>query len=470
MKKILFGVAGSILIGLAATGFYATTLTADNEILKNIYVSDINVGDMTKEEALKALGNFEKETGIEINLTYKEKNFNLDLSELGYSFNVKKAVDEAYETGRNQSLISNMMTTLSQELLGAEEKIEPPLELINDKYDEFFDKISPEIELPVKNASISVESGNIIITEGLDGVIINRDELKNQIKDQIESKKLFRADQETSYRIEIPVKIEAQAVKADSLKKVTGIIGEFTTGFNAGNKGRGKNISLAASHLNNKIINPGETLSYNNTIGEVNYKNGYMDDTVIVNGEIEQGVGGGVCQVSSTLYNAALYGGMEIVQRRNHSVPSNYTPIARDAVIFHGSIDLVIKNPYDYPIVIKAGTNNGNVTVQIYGNVETVPKVTLNSEVIGRKGRGVTYIDDPNLEIGVEKVKSQGRDEVRGVLYKTVNGVTTTVSTDVYPAKNKVVIRGIKPVANKEASVDDKSQISDDAVGELIGE
>lgn len=457
MKKILFAVAGTILIGLGGAGYYATTLTSEDTILSNIYIADINVGDLTKEEALKALKSDDIKTGINVTLKYGEKQFNVDTSEFGYGYDIEGTVEKAYNTGKSDSFVTNMMTTLSQEFLGAQENLEPPLKLIEDKYDEAIDKVAIELETPVVEPSIKVESGEIIINEGSNGIVIDRILLKANIKEQLEAKELFRADQNTNYNVEIPVKVEEQSIKSDSLKKITGIIGEYTTKYNGGNAGRNNNIALAAKSINDKIINPGESFSYNKAIGEITYANGYMDDTVIVNGRIEQGVGGGVCQVSSTLYNAALYSNMDIIERRNHSVRSDYTPISRDAVISYGVIDLVIKNPYDYPLIIKSGTYNGTITVQIYGNVETAPEVVLSSEVIGTKARGVVYIDDPNMAVGTEKVRYAGRDQIQGRLYKSVNGVTTTVSTDTYPAKNKEILRGTKNVEEPKNSETPKS-------------
>lgn len=103
---------------------------------------------------------------------------------------------------------------------------------------------------------------------------------------------------------------------------------------------------------------------------------GYKNAPVIVKGELQEGVGGGVCQVSTTLYNSVLYAGLDVVQRRAHSIPSSYVSIGRDAAVAYGSLDFVFRNSHDYPVYIKAFVSGNKVTARIYGDT-TKHKIRL---------------------------------------------------------------------------------------------
>ena len=130
---------------------------------------------------------------------------------------------------------------------------------------------------------------------------------------------------------------------------------------------------------------PGETFSYNDLIGECSTRTGYRESTIYLNGELAKGIGGGICQVSTTLYNAVLRANLEIVQRRNHSLSVTYVPLGQDAMVSIGSSDFKFKNNRDYPIKVIATTGTGNITCQIYGlKNETEYEVKLETRVISK--------------------------------------------------------------------------------------
>ena len=122
---------------------------------------------------------------------------------------------------------------------------------------------------------------------------------------------------------------------------------------------------------------PGEVFSYNTQTGKRTKANGYKDAPVIVNGKLENDVGGGVCQVSSTIFNSALYSGLDITSRQNHSLKSSYVSIGRDAMVSDGGSDLRFKNPYSHPIYIKNVVSDGVITSRIYGNVSDKKNITI---------------------------------------------------------------------------------------------
>jgi len=145
------------------------------------------------------------------------------------------------------------------------------------------------------------------------------------------------------------------------------VLGECTTKFTAKPKSRNENIRLAAKSLKGVVVKPGEVFSYNDTIGPTTKANGYQRAQVFVSGKKSYGYGGGVCQVSSTLFNAAENAGMEIVERHKHSLPVTYVPKGKDAATSHGSVDFRFKNTLSHPVMIESGVSETSVTIKIVG-------------------------------------------------------------------------------------------------------
>ena len=143
------------------------------------------------------------------------------------------------------------------------------------------------------------------------------------------------------------------------------VLGEYTTKFSSAPKGRNENISHAAKSLKGVVIQPGEVFSYNKTLGPTNKENGYKRARIFVRGKKAYGYGGGVCQVSSTLFNAAESAGMEIVERHNHSLPVEYVPRGKDAATSYGSVDLKFKNSLSHPVKIDTAVTENSVTCKI---------------------------------------------------------------------------------------------------------
>ena len=165
--------------------------------------------------------------------------------------------------------------------------------------------------------------------------------------------------------IEVPVKVTQASVKREQLSSINGIIGEFTTTFNAKVAGRSTNIRLASSKVDSVLLMPGQEFSFNNATGKITLAAGYKNAPVIVKGELQEGVGGGVCQVSTTLYNSVLYAGLDVVQRRAHSIPSSYVSIGRDAAVAYGSYDFKFRNNSGHDIKITCSTDGKNVTTTL---------------------------------------------------------------------------------------------------------
>lgn len=427
-----------VLIGtiLVSGGFlihsYNEAVSGD-KVLMNVYAQDTNLGNLDKTDAVKLLN--QKNYYGSINLHYNGEKHTFNLGNLGCNFDIDSTVSKALEVGRSGELAKDIVDYLKLKYLN--ENIILPIEnIVADNLEEqLYKSISKDIERSPHDASISINS-SINVTKGEVGVKIDREKFKKTIYDNLKPGQ--------DINIDVPVIEVEPDVSSEDLGKVNGIIGTYTTKFSTNLKGRNENIRVAASYMNNYLLMPGEVFSYNEVTKLKTEKNGYKKATVIVNGEIEEGLGGGVCQVSSTLYNSVLYSGLETVQRRPHSIPSNYVYYGRDAVVSDYSIDFKFKNNYDFPIYIKTYVSSDSVTVSIYGNRESVPDIEIISEVVSKKAREVKYVDDPTLKKGEKVIKTKGRDEIRSQTHVIVNGEKRLVSNDKYPSQTKVVQVGTK--------------------------
>ena len=438
MLKSKFLRIALVLIGamLMSGGFVIhsyNTSVSDDRILNSIYINGFDVGGLNKDEARDAIR--QNNSFKNLNVVYSGSDHVYSLAELGCEFDIDQAINQALQVGRSEDFIKNISDYVGLEFLDDSRTFEVKPQIPQDIEDRIYEDIKSKIERKPENASISIGS-SIDVKKGEEGVKINRDEFRKAIYDAIKPN--------VDVTVKVPIESVTPEITSDELSRIDGIIGTYRTNFSPNVEGRNENIRLSAQYMNNYLLMPGEVFSYNKVTRLKTVSNGYKNATVIVNGEIEEGLGGGVCQVSSTLYNSVLYSGLEIVQRRPHSIPSSYVNYGRDAVVSDNAIDFKFKNNYDFPVYLKTYVGSSSVTVTIYGNTGSVPEIDIISNVVSVKPRAVKYIDDPNLEKGKEVVKTKGRDEIRSETYVVINGVKKLVSKDRYPSQTKVIMRGTK--------------------------
>lgn len=231
------------------------------------------------------------------------------------------------------------------------------------------------------------------------------------------------------------------------------LLGTHTSNYNAGQINRSHNVALAASKLHNRVFKEGETFSYNDLVGQRTAAAGFQPATVYVGNKLEQGIGGGICQVSSTLYAAALRAGLEVVERVNHSMPVSYMPAGMDATVSYGSIDLKLKNNTTYPIRVEATAVGGKMTVSIYGTREdtSYDEIVLFNEPIG--SIPFTTVEEPVdwLKVGESRVIQNGSN---GGIYRVYQQFrkdgqtvkTVLVNKSTYHPTPKIVQVGTFPV------------------------
>ena len=220
----------------------------------------------------------------------------------------------------------------------------------------------------------------------------------------------------------------------------------YSTKYNPGEVDRSYNMLLASNKVNGTVLQPGGVFSYNKVVGERSVAAGYRNAKVFENGRVVDGLGGGICQVSSTVYNAALYANLEIVERKNHSFAVVYTPMGQDATVVMNQIDFKFRNNTKYPIKIVSSVSGGLCTVTILGTLDQNYKVEIINTVTATKPYGVTYVQDDTLAFGEEKQLQSGQTgyNVSSVRKVFLNGElikTEKLTPSYYSARNQEIAR-----------------------------
>ena len=250
------------------------------------------------------------------------------------------------------------------------------------------------------------------------------------------------------YEIELTITKPKVTIAQIGSEAFPDLLGTYSTKYDGGNTDRTTNLRIACRKINDKVVLPGETFSYNKTLGERTPAAGYKNAKVYENGEVVDGIGGGICQISSTLYNSVLKANMDIVERRNHQFVTSYTPAGRDATVVYGLTDFKFKNTRKTAVRIKASCSNGIATVSIYGiKDENEYDVSFNTKTISTIPFTVKYVDDNSLPAGTEKVKQKGANGIITETYivKSLNGKVVSsnlLSKDTYNAMQRIILRG----------------------------
>ncbi len=220
--------------------------------------------------------------------------------------------------------------------------------------------------------------------------------------------------------IELAVKETPPVVTEGSLRQIDGEISHFRTHFGGTGANRGGNIALATSHINGTLLAPGDIFSYNKIVGPRSERAGFRDAPVIIKGELKPGVGGGICQVSTTLYNAALLANLKIVSRSHHAFPVHYVPAGRDATVVDGSIDFKFQNNTATPIYIHASASRGFLEFRLLGKRVEGREVAIQLENHVTIPNTIKETLDPALPTGKRIVQDKGHIGHRVNVYRVV--------------------------------------------------
>lgn len=406
-KYNIIGLVAIICVLGISINYFNKKYIYTNAIAKNIFIEGIDVSNLTKEEAINYIN--ENITPSDIQLNYDGETNIISPDEIDLKYNTSEVVDEAYNYTKTDSYFENIKRffDLNKNIKNLEIK-----SLYNEnKLSEKIQSISESINVAMENAKVYIsDSGNISASSATIGKELDIAATKESIYDAIKNKD-YKA-------IDLKVNIKQPKISTEAAKSVNTLLAEFSTKFSTNDSNRVTNIVLSAKATSDVLLMPGEEFSYNNLTGKRTKSNGYKDAPVIINGKLEQDVGGGVCQVSSTLFNSVLYSGLDVTSRRNHSLKSSYVSIGRDAMVSDGGSDFRFKNPYSHPVYIKNTVSNGVITSKIYGNAS----------------------DKKNISIKVEPYTTGGLDAAKTYIeYRDSNGNvirTQYISNSVYKNKN----------------------------------
>lgn len=270
----------------------------------------------------------------------------------------------------------------------------------------------------------------------------------------------------------LPMKKIPPSITVESLRKegIERRIVQFTTSFTRSGAGRIHNIQATADTMQDMILKPGEVFDYASVVERTRQNSGYREAPIILNGRLVPGIGGGICQVSTTLYNAALRSGLEIVERRNHSLPIHYVPLGQDATFSSGYINFRFRNNTGKHIQIRTIVQGKSITVKLFGSMPRNVQYHIRSKITRTIDPPVKVVRNQHLQPGEERVLQQGKIgyEVVTERIKLVDGKavqTETVSTDRYQPKPRLVARHTSTVGEQQPTpAGPKKQIIEDGV------
>ncbi len=376
--------------------FYQIFYKSDH-FLPGVQIASVSVSGYDQDGATNLLAaelNYLSDTAL--SFRYLDYSYDTRLGELAKLPDPKGVVHDVWEQEKNRSLISKILN------LDGSKAIEYPLKITYDdkKLNNMSSLWQENLASDYVNARLELDPDEgLIVLPSKKGTTVDVASTLAMLPGEWQ--------QSEKLNIEMVVKEENPRISESDLKDM-GEISTFSTWYNPNQINRSHNIALASKPLNSIVLKPGEVLSFNQTVGNVSYEKGYRDALVIVGDKFEPGLGGGLCQVSSTLYNACLLAGLKIVERHNHNLAVAYVPLGQDATVVHGLQDFRFQNNLNDPIYIWSKAGNGKVTMKIYGKQKYKQKIQVShivDQVIDFKEIRETKGD---LAPGTTKVEQNG--------------------------------------------------------------
>lgn len=385
-------------------------LLAEEGIYQGISIGGVPVAGLSEEEAVALLQpDYTTEIGNQIlTLQYsdapdgEEHKWEIPFAEIGAGYDVEAAVKAAYEFGRTGE--EKERFAIGKELMknGKEFEVEYTCEpeMLQNK----LTAIAEEFDRPAKDSELTRSNGKFSITQEQKGYAMNQEATKAAVAAVLDTR--------TSGTVEVVADIIEPKITAEANSHVTDRIGTYTTTFNNSDPNRNNNLVVGCRYINGTVIAPGGVFSANAELGSQTAAGGYKNAGVYVNGKVEQGMAGGVCQITSTVYNAVILAELEIVERSPHSMTVGYVPLGRDAAIAGTYKDLKFRNNTDYPIYVEAYAGGGQLVVNIYGHEvhnagRKVEFETVYEETIPKPAEVIT--EDPEKPEGTREITSKGR-------------------------------------------------------------
>ncbi|MCI8556512.1 MAG: hypothetical protein HFI19_01860 [Lachnospiraceae bacterium] len=415
----------------------------DPTIHSGVFADEVDLSGMTEAEAEAELAAYINRLGDEtLTLEIFDEQVEVTLGDLGLGCTNLNVIEEAAQLGKTGNVIKRYK---ERKDLEHENKVyELNWMLDSDLIRDFVSTECVKFDSEAKDATLKRENGTFQIVDGNTGTKLDVEGSIQAIQDYIEND----WDKENG-RITLPVETDYPRGSREELSRVKDVLGTFTTSYSTSGPSRSQNVSNGARLINGTVLYPGDTFSTYEVVSPFTTANGYEMAGSYLNGKVVDSLGGGICQVSTTLYNAVLLSELEVVERSNHSMIVTYVDPSADAAIAGTYKDFKFKNDSDAPIYIEGVTANKQITFTIYGE-ETRPSnrtVKYVSQTLSTTDPGAVIIADPGQPIGYRVAESAHRG-VQAELYKHVyvNGVeesVTKVNKSTYNASPRTVVIGV---------------------------
>lgn len=453
-----------ITCGLGIT-VYALNGAEPGTICDGVYVNSIPLGGMTEEEAERTLNEYvdglrNKTVKISVDGRGEEET---TLKILGYEADSHTFIEEAAAVGKTGNLIRRYKEIKDVEAKPME--FEMSFAMKESMVREYVKGLAERYDVEAVDAGLSRQNGQFVVSPHVTGRRVNVEKSVALIRDAV----LADWDLKSDISLELVVEDVQPQYTEDDLKKIDTILGSYTTEYpvGGGSTGRAQNVENGARLVDGSIVYPGEILSVNEELSPYTVENGYGVGGAYLNGEVIDSIGGGICQVSTTLYNAVLYAELEVAARAAHSMTVNYVPLSRDAAIAGDYKDFKFKNNKELPVYVEGIAGNGKITFNIYGHETrdmSKHKVDFEYEIVETKKPGKDIVkEDPTKPTTYEKVEQGAFTGYTTHLYKLTyeDGVLVErkrINTSYYQSSPRYVIKGTKEVDEEKVKDKDKDK------------
>ncbi len=452
IKKYVIGTIAGVAVlsaGIAVSQAYADEKLSDR-ILDNIYIGEVAVGGMSEDEAKQAVEEYVssvQDTPITLNVS--SKSVKASAGQLGVEWENVGVLDEALAIGKSGSLITRYKDKKDLE----HEPKELPLVFGTDesKIKSYLKKNEKKFNQEAVDGGLTRENGAFKITGGDEGIAVNIPESVKVIADYISN------DWDKQ---EAEIELDADVVKPrgskEELSKVKDVLGKFSTNYSSSSAGRAMNVSNGCERINGALLYPGDEFSVYEAVSPFDAEHGYALAGSYENGTVVETYGGGICQVSTTLYNAVIRAELEITERFAHSMIVNYVEPSMDAAIAGTYKDLKFKNNTEAPIYIEGITSGGIISFNIYGQETRDPQreVIFESEIISVNSPKTQIQGSASHNVGYVSVQQSAHVGKVAKLWKIVkmNGVEQSreeFNNSNYSASPKIILVGTNTASDE---------------------
>ncbi len=449
MKKKTLSITLAAVLLAAGIGILSPVYVMADTLPDGIYVGEYNLGGMTEEEANKKIqdlvGQMENQ---KITLMVDGQPMETTAKELGFHWSNPEAVNQAASAWQGGNLIKRYLNKKDIE----KNHVIIPLETALDdgRLEAFINEKCASAIVEPQNASIVRANGAFQVTPSVTGKNVDIKATKDALNAALAN------------GLSEPVSATATvsdvnpAITTEALSSIQDVLGTFSTSFSSSGASRSKNLQVGSSKINTRVLMPGETLSGYECMHPFTVSNGYATAAAYENGQVVDSVGGGVCQISTTLYNAVLRAELLVAQRQNHSMVVSYVKPSQDAAIAGTYKDLKFTNNYSTPIYIEGYTSGKTITFTIYGKETRPANRTFDfvSETLSVTDPGAPKeVVDPAMAPGSRKQVQSAHTGIKSRLWKVVylDGVEQSreiLHTDTYnPSKAIIKVGPAAPVS-----------------------